>query len=554
MDDRKIIRCAVYTRKSTEEGLEQEFNSLDAQREAGSAYILSQRHEGWIEVPERYDDGGYSGGNMERPGLKRLLADVASGKVDTIVVYKVDRLTRALTDFARIVEVLDARGASFVSVTQSLNSTTSMGRLTLNVLLSFAQFEREVTGERIRDKIAASKRKGMFMGGLAPIGYDVQNRKLVINDAEAATVRHIFTRYAELGSVRNVVEELRAGGYRTRLRKVADRMVGGIPFESGTVCHLLSSPVYVGKVAHKGEVHEGEHQPIIEDDLWARVQQRTADNRVGNRRTRNSHCTSLLAGVLRDGHDRRMTSSHAVKKGKRYRYYVTHAAELRPGAPDAWRMPAADVESAVVTRLVTYFRDYREIATLAGPGASAANIRALVERAGEAAERLLDQARRRSVMAKLVTSIAITTNEIMIAMDRSGIFRMLELTQTPVGTPLTLTVAASKVREGKATKLVLSGSASPTPTRDPKLVALLAEARATRDLVLVSPDRTMRDIASDQQRCRHRVSKLIRLSWLSPDIVTAIVEGKQPRTMTPRKLLDTHWPLEWDAQIALLGV
>ena len=195
MDEKKITRCAVYTRKSTEEGLEQEFNSLDAQREAGSAYILSQRHEGWTEVAERYDDGGYSGGNMDRPGLRRLLADIAAGKVDTIVVYKVDRLTRALTDFARIVEVLDARGASFVSVTQSLNSTTSMGRLTLNVLLSFAQFEREVTGERIRDKIAASKRKGMFMGGPVPIGYQVRERKLLIDKQEAATVRHIFTRY-----------------------------------------------------------------------------------------------------------------------------------------------------------------------------------------------------------------------------------------------------------------------------------------------------------------------------------------------------------------------
>jgi site-specific DNA recombinase len=553
MDDRKIIRCAVYTRKSTEEGLEQEFNSLDAQREAGSAYILSQRHEGWIEVAERYDDGGYSGGNMERPGLKRLLADIASGKVDTIVVYKVDRLTRALTDFARIVEVLDARGASFVSVTQSLNSTTSMGRLTLNVLLSFAQFEREVTGERIRDKIAASKRKGMFMGGLAPIGYDVQNRKLVINEAEAAAVRHIFARYAELGSVRDVVEELRAGGYRTRLRKAANRTIGGIPFESGTVCHLLSSQVYIGKVAHKGEVHEGEHQPIIDDDLWARVQQRTADNRVGNRRTRNSHCTSLLAGVLRDGHGRRMTPSHAVKNGKRYRYYVTHAAELRPGAPEAWRMPAADVESAVVTRLIAYFRDYREIATLAGIGASAADIRALVERAGEAAERLLDQAKMRSVISKLVTLIALTSDELKITIDRGGLARTLDLLMPQDDTLLVLTVVASKVREGKATKLVLAGAASTSLARDPKLVALLAEARATRDLVLASPDRTIRDIANEQQRCRHRIARMIRLSWLSPDIATTIVEGRQPRSLTPRKLLDTDWPLEWNAQAAVIG-
>ena len=428
-----------------------------------------------------------------------------------------------------------------------------MGRLTLNVLLSFAQFEREVTGERIRDKIAASKRKGIFMGGLAPIGYDVRDRKLVINEHEANTVRHIFTRYAELGSVRHVVEELRAEGYRTRLRKVADRMVGGIPFESGTVCHLLSSPVYIGKVAHKGELYDGEHQAIIDDGLWQRVQQRTADNRVGNRRTRNSYCTSLLAGVLRDGHGRRMTPSHAVKKGKRYRYYVTHTAELRPGAPDAWRMPAVDVESAVVTRLIAYFRDYREIATLAGNNASAGDIRTLVERAGEAADRLADQTRMRPVVCRIVTSVIINADVLTVTVDREALARMLELASPVSDTALTLTVAASKVREGKATKLVLAGPASTMPTRDPKLVALLAEARATRDQVLASPDCTIRDIADEQQRCRHRIARLMRLSWLSPDIATAIVEGRQPRALTPRKLLDTDWPLDWNAQAALAG-
>ena len=315
MLERKIFRCAIYTRKSTEEGLEQEFNSLDAQAEACAAYILSQRHEGWVQNPERYDDGGYSGGNMQRPGVKRLMADVASGKVDVIVVYKVDRLTRALTDFARIVEVLDARGASFVSVTQALNSTTSMGRLTLNVLLSFAQFEREVTGERIRDKIAASKKKGMFMGGPVPIGYDVKDRKLVINEAEAATVRHIFTRYVALGSGRELIEELRGHGYRTKLRQQKDREVGGIPFERGMLFHILSSPIYIGKVVHKGEEHEGEHPALIEPDLWEGVQQRIALNRVSRGRTRNSSTTSLLAGILRDGHGRRMSPSHAVKAG-----------------------------------------------------------------------------------------------------------------------------------------------------------------------------------------------------------------------------------------------
>jgi site-specific DNA recombinase len=553
MDDKKITRCAVYTRKSTEEGLEQEFNSLDAQREAGSAYILSQRHEGWTEVAERYDDGGYSGGNMERPGLRRLLADIAAGKVDTIVVYKVDRLTRALTDFARIVEVLDARGASFVSVTQSLNSTTSMGRLTLNVLLSFAQFEREVTGERIRDKIAASKRKGMFMGGPVPIGYQVHERKLLIDEQEAATVRHIFTRYVELGSGSALVEELRAAGYRTKLRQVGDRVVGGIPFERGVLFHLLANPIYVGKVVHKDATHDGEHAAIIDDALWQNVQQRIADNRVNRGRNANSRDPSLLAGILRDGHGRRMTPSHAVKNGRRYRYYVTHSAELRPESPPAWRMPAHDVEAALVARLSDYFLDYREIAVLAGNGASAAAIGVLVERAGHAVKQLAEPAKIRVIIAKLIRSIGMADEELQIELDRPALARLLGLAEPTDAAPLVLLAAATKVREGKATKLVLTGPGGQTSTRDPKLVALLSEARAMRDLVLASPDRSIREIAADQQRCRHRIAKLIRLSWLSPSIATAIVEGRQARALTPRKLLDTDWPLSWAAQDAMIA-
>ena len=246
------IRCAVYTRKSTEEGLEQAFNSLDAQREACEAYILSQRHEGWTLAKAAYDDGGFSGGTMERPGLKRLLADVQAGRVDVIVVYKVDRLTRALSDFAKIVDVLDARGASFVSVTQAFNTTTSMGRLTLNVLLSFAQFEREVTGERIRDKIAASKKKGMWMGGNVPLGYRVVDRKLLIDEADAQTVRHIFDRNVVLGSARPLIEELRTSGYRTRVRPRSDGSppIGGVPFGRGMLFAMLSNRIYRGEIVH----------------------------------------------------------------------------------------------------------------------------------------------------------------------------------------------------------------------------------------------------------------------------------------------------------------
>jgi DNA invertase Pin-like site-specific DNA recombinase len=547
--ERKTIRCAIYTRKSTEEGLEQEFNSLDAQAEACAAYILSQRHEGWVQNPERYDDGGYSGGNMDRPGVKRLMTDIANGKVDVIVVYKVDRLTRALTDFARIVEVLDARGASFVSVTQALNSTTSMGRLTLNVLLSFAQFEREVTGERIRDKIAASKKKGMFMGGPVPIGYDVQERKLVVNEAEAAVVRHIFTRYAALGSGRDLIEELRADGYRTKLRQQGARVVGGIPFQRGVLFHILSNQIYIGKVLHKGEEHEGEHPAIIDPELWASVQQRIADNRVSRGRTRNSDTASLLAGILRDGHGRRMTPSHAVKSGKRYRYYITHAGELRTGDPQAWRMPAADVEAAVSDRLVRYFRDRREIASLAEPGTPAATLRALVESASHVAEQLGTPAGQRSVLGRLLVEVEITSDRLQIQVDRAALARMLGLGPPKLHKPLELIAAASKVREGPATRLVLTDPGAAPVWRNGKLIALLAEARATRDMVLAAPERSIRELAAEQGRCRHRIAKLIRLSWISPEITTTIVEGRQGRGLTPRGLLDGKLPISWKMQL-----
>jgi DNA invertase Pin-like site-specific DNA recombinase len=256
----QTIRCAIYTRKSSEEGLEQSFNSLDAQREACEAFIISQKHEGWTVLPTHYGDGGVSGGTMERPSLRRLLVDIADGKVDVVVVYKVDRLTRSLADFAKIVDAFDAKGVSFVSVTQQFNTTTSMGRLTLNVLLSFAQFEREVAGERIRDKIAASKKKGMWMGGAEPLGYDVKDKALIINDTEAETIRHIFARYVELGSVRALKHELDRDGYVSKVRvNKHGRVTGGKPLSRGALYLLLQNQLYRGKVPHKGEVHEGMH-------------------------------------------------------------------------------------------------------------------------------------------------------------------------------------------------------------------------------------------------------------------------------------------------------
>ncbi|MGZ5868625.1 MAG: recombinase family protein [Croceibacterium sp.] len=303
----KPLRCAVYTRKSTEDGLEQEFNSLDAQREACEAYILSQRHEGWILLPNRYDDGGFSGGSMERPGLKLLLADIEAGLVDVIVVYKVDRLTRSLADFAKIVEQLDAKQASFVSVTQAFNTTTSMGRLTLNVLLSFAQFEREVTGERIRDKIAASKKKGMWMGGPVPLGYEVVARKLVPLPEEAERVCNIMRRYLDIRSVPALIEVLRREGIVTKVQnRTSGPHKGGIPFRRGSLFYLLKNPVYRGKIVHKGQVYEGEHEPIVDKDLWDAVQAQLNEKAPSRKRPTNDPQQPMLRGLLTDPQGRPM--------------------------------------------------------------------------------------------------------------------------------------------------------------------------------------------------------------------------------------------------------
>src|ERR1700756_696150 len=314
-------RCAIYTRKSSEEGLEQEFNSLEAQREACEAFLCSQRNEGWVLARTHYDDGGFSGGNLERPAAQHLLTDIRAGRIDIVVVYKVDRLTRSLADFARLVELFEAQGLSFVSVTQQFNTTSLMGRLTLNVLLSFAQFEREVTGERIRDKIAASKKKGMWMGGNVPLGYDASARTLVINPAEAETVRRVFTLYRELGCVRRVKEEADRLGLRTKGSTTTNGTErGGKPFSRGHLYTLLSNPNYTGHKAHKGVLYPGQQAALIDDESWSTVRDQLAANTSNHRRKTKATEPSLLAGLLVDARGGRLPPSHAVKKGRRYRY------------------------------------------------------------------------------------------------------------------------------------------------------------------------------------------------------------------------------------------
>lgn len=342
------LRCAVYTRKSSEEGLDMEFNSLDAQREACEAYIASQKPEGWLLLPDRYDDGGFSGGTLERPALQRLIADIEARRVDVVVVYKIDRLSRSLMDFAKLVEVLDRNSVTFVSVTQSFNTTTSMGRLTLNILLSFAQFEREVIGERIRDKFAASRKKGMWMGGFVPLGYDVKDRKLIVNKTEAAVVRMIFERFIKIGSATELVRRLRAEGIRGKQGKLVDK---------GYVYKLLNNRVYVGEAVHKGTAYPGEHEAIVDRTLWDRVRAILQDSPRKRGAHTRAQTPALLKGLIFGPAGRAMTPSHTRKGDRLYRYYVSTDVLKRDAETCAIRrVSAAEIESAVVNQLRSLLR------------------------------------------------------------------------------------------------------------------------------------------------------------------------------------------------------
>ncbi|OSM08737.1 recombinase family protein [Magnetofaba australis] len=350
----KKIRCAIYTRKSTEEGLDMEFNSLDAQREACEAYIASQQHEGWLQVPDRYDDGGFSGGNMERPALQRLLRDIEAGRVDCCVVYKIDRLSRSLVDFTKMVELFDQRQVTFVSITQSFNTTTSMGRLTLNVLLSFAQFERAVSSERIRDKFSASRKKGMWMGGHPPLGYDVANRRLVINEAEAVTVRMIFDRFIQIGSATDLARELRENGLRTKSwTSSKGTFHPGKPFDKSAIYRILNYRVYIGDVDYKGEIYPGEHEPIVTLRQWDQAQsilQQNTRKRISRARAQTPF---PLKGLIRCGHcHRAMTTSHSRKRGRLYRYYLcgTAAKQSHADCP-VGNISAGEIEELVLSQL-----------------------------------------------------------------------------------------------------------------------------------------------------------------------------------------------------------
>lgn len=504
-------RCAIYTRKSTDEGLDQSFNSLDAQREACSAYILSQTHEGWEPVPDLYDDGGYSGGSMDRPGLHQLLEDVAAGKIDVIVVYKVDRLTRSLADFARIVDVLDKHGASFVSVTQAFNTTNSMGRLTLNVLLSFAQFEREVTSERIRDKFAASKKRGMWMGGVVPLGYEVRDRKLHVLPDEAERVCYIFSRYLELGSVYGLQTELAKQGIKTKPRILQDgRDYGDKNFSRGALYQMLRNKIYIGEICHRGVGYPGEHEGIVDRDIFDRVGQLLDGNRVDHKNAANADNPSLLAGIIWDEAGRRMTPHHANKRnGARYRYYISSKDKERLDIPVV-RIPAGDIENIVIHQL----RQHTEHAW-DGPMPSREMILTAVERI--------------TVQAGSIELLLRNQNDAIV-------------------------IPASLIRRSGEKRIAVAPDNYPTPRKDEALIKLIVRAHQARKALADPANSSVQDAAAHLKLSTQYFCALVRLGHLAPDITAAILDGRQPAHLNRQYLARiNNLPIEWQAQRMMLG-
>ena len=566
---RRALRCAVYTRKSSEEGLEQAFNSLHAQREACEAFIKSQRHEGWTCLAQAYDDGGLSGATMDRPALQQLLADIQEGRVDVIVCYKVDRLTRSLADFAKIVEIFDQKGVSFVSVTQQFNTTTSMGRLTLNVLLSFAQFEREVTGERIRDKIAASKQKGMWMGGVPPLGYRARDHKLIVIDSEAETVRHVFRRYVALGSVRLLRDELEAQKIRSkRWTSTTGRSWGGKPLARGALYLMLQNRIYRGEIVHKDQSYPGDHMAIVDQQLWDDVQQKLAANAVERATGGMAKSASLLAGLLYDGEGQRMTPTHAVKKGARYRYYVSRRLITgnRGAAPEGLRIPAGEIEQLVTTRIGELLSDPARLSeALACCIESAGQQQHLQQRAAELAATwsTLPASRLRPTLATVIARIVARPERVDIELlpSRLGAL-LLDTLYRPTSSadaeqqPIILSVPAQLRRVGLGIRMVIDERAGPGRASKPdaKLIKLIARAYLFNNKLAESSSEHLAEVAQGERMTRSYFTRVLRLSYLAPDITRAILEGRHPRDLTAHKLLaHSRLPLAWPEQRRTLG-
>lgn len=533
------IRCAIYTRKSSEEGLDQDFNSLHAQREACEAYIASQKHEGWKALGQLYDDGGISGGTLERPALKRLMQDIDEGLVDQIVVYKIDRLTRSLADFARLVDRLDAADASFVSVTQSFNTATSMGRLTLNVLLSFAQFEREVTAERIRDKIAASKKKGLWMGGHVPLGYEADGRTLRVNEEEAETVRVLFDLYLQHGIIRIVKEQADALKLRSKSRTSAKgNRSGGIILDRGHIYQILTNPIYAGRIRHHSKIYEGLHQAIVKPEIWNSVQvslQKNAQHKRGLGKSVSE--PPLLLGKLFDETGDRLTPSHSNKKGRRYRYYISRRLVTKAGEKDlsGWRLPAKQLEQQIAKALHQHLKIAAIPALMKDlTSEEIVGIRAAVEKVKSQPKELFD----------LVEQIRIATGSMCIRINRQALSRMLSISPKRLKTgSLDIEQSFQMRKRGVETKMIFGNK---TPEPDKTLIRNIAKANHWLDEI--KSGKTLDEIASVEKTSKRRVQQVTEWALLAPDIVRMIVEGRHPVGLTSNWLMRHKIPNDWCEQ------
>ena len=569
------LRCAIYTRKSSDEGLDQDFNSLDAQREACEAFVKSQASLGWKLIPTLYDDGGVSGGTLDRPALKQLLSDIKQGHVDVVVVYKIDRLTRSLTDFAKIMDVFDdPRGeegrrpgretsnpVSFVSVTQQFNTTTSMGRLTLNVLLSFAQFERELTAERIRDKIAASKKKGMWMGGIVPLGYKAENKKLIINKAEANTVRYLFERYLELGSVKQLSEEAKSKGLTGRTYKQkngATRKTA--PFGRGNLYHLLSNPVYTGKVRHQDTIYDGQHDAIIDQDLWDAVQARMATNTKERLSGSNIKSASILTGLIFDETGDRLSPVHAIKNGVRYRYYISNRlSNCSSAKTEGWRLPAKELEQPVLTNLKAYLTNPLKLDEQINPDdQSVSEYQSFFAAANKLARVLIKSpaSGQKEILASFIHRIELQPGKLIIEVDANRLFNLLidDETETTDTNIKRIEIHHQLRKRGVEAKLVLSDVEARQPNRDHNLIMLIAKAHLWLSKLTDGTATSIGELAAQQDENQSEISRFLPLAFLAPNIIEHILAGTHPVDLTIQKLRETSaLPYNWKEQRELLG-
>jgi DNA invertase Pin-like site-specific DNA recombinase len=566
--DLKTRRCAIYTRKSSEEGLEQSFNSLDAQREACEAFVKSQAHEGWMALPEHYDDGGFTGGNMERPALAQLLGEIEQGHVDVVVVYKVDRLSRCLADFVRLIDLFDKTNISFVSVTQQFNTSTSMGRLTLNVLLSFAQFEREVTSERIRDKIAASKKRGMWMGGLVPLGYDRVEKQLVVNETEADVVRHIHSRYLALKCVRSLKAELDQMGYLSKERPDHHKSTGSKPFSRGALYTILKNPVYIGKVHHKGELHDGKHAAIVDNNTWEAVHDTLARNRKDKQAKASVKYPSLLAGLVYDDKGNRMSPTYTRRKNRHYAYYISQATlQYREDeAGSVVRIPGKTLDDAIGQLLLDLLSNPPRLLDILAPRQlPGVVLDSAMETASQLAANWVELPIKAQIplINALVARIVVAKTEITLTLHRDNLISYLtgKTNGTPINdgrlasAPLVITAHVNLRRSGIETKLVYpSGPAPKVHQRSVKALqqALLKSLKWNDDL-LCGAVKSIEALNERDSLDPRQTYRLRRLAFLAPEIIERVVSGDVPDTLTLEKLKQ-EFPLDWHAQRQHFGL